>query len=149
MQSEFKPCPFCGAQSTVLVEENAACWHVECDCEAQGPNEGTGEQAITAWNTRASDAEITRLTEALRVADENINLKADFIDATINQLAAKDQDIYELKEALRAAEGREKGLREAGLALLRLIGPDNSRVYASDPQVIAFAAALKGPSHDA
>lgn len=70
MQSELKPCPFCRAQPTVLVEENTACWYVECDCEAQGPNEATGEQAIAAWNARASDAEITRLTEALRATEE-------------------------------------------------------------------------------
>lgn len=30
----------------------------------------TPEEAITAWNTRTSDAEITRLTEALRAAEK-------------------------------------------------------------------------------
>ena len=93
-------------------------------------------------------AEITRLTEALREADENINLKADFIDATINQLAAKDQDIYELKEALRAAEEREKGLRADLLRCFRgeTHAVRNERV---NRKILEYTeAALKGPSHD-
>lgn len=72
MQSELKPCPFCGwATGLSVFDGGDQPYWVECpDCCAQGSPEETKAEAITAWNTRASDAEITRLTEALRAADE-------------------------------------------------------------------------------
>lgn len=43
----------------------------------------TPEEAITAWNARASDAEITRLTEALRAAEERENALRGIVNSFI------------------------------------------------------------------
>lgn len=205
MQSELKPCPFCGSAGMFENARGSYGYYPEklrVRCSDEGCHGQTGwfnhgerdydetrvakSKAITAWNIRASDAEIARLTEALRLqmeakhkeaeearlwfskaqewrealhaAEENINLKADFIDATINQLAAKDQDIYELKEALRAAEEQVKGLREALEEISDLPGEINPCNYDHDDAcelnrqfcygLLIARAAMKGPSHD-
>lgn len=82
-------------------------------------------------------AEIERLTKELRDAEENINLKAEFIDATVNDCAAKDQETQGLKEAHRAEIERLRGkLREI---------QDNGDIRSN---AIATSA-LKDPGHDA
>jgi len=43
---------------------------VDQDVHGQSDLAALEAEAIAAWNTRASDAEITRLTEALRAAEE-------------------------------------------------------------------------------
>lgn len=77
MQSELKPCPFCSEQCATLVIDQGDKWaHYEPSClEVRTGYDLSDDaawraEAITAWNARASDAEITRLTEALRAAEE-------------------------------------------------------------------------------
>lgn len=43
---------------------------------------------------------IEELEKLVLELEANINLKADFIEATINQLAELDQEVYELKAKL-------------------------------------------------
>ena len=66
MQSELKPCPLCQSDNVsqgATLEQSKQHGFVRCfDCGCSAP--------IAAWNARASDAEITRLTEALRDAEE-------------------------------------------------------------------------------
>lgn len=69
--SELKPCPFCGGEAASYEFANG--WSAEClsdKCPAQpvlDQMHHTEEQAIAAWNTRATDAEVERLEEAFRL----------------------------------------------------------------------------------
>ena len=68
MDSELKPCPFCGAKefdedeplNVWFVSEDDDEWRVECDrCGANTGwfNRQSREEAIEAWNKRAKDEE--------------------------------------------------------------------------------------------
>lgn len=80
MQSELKPCAHCGS-SDIEDRESVSDYYVACrNCGARtglvylgasdAANAFKKRELIAAWNTRASDAEIARLTEALRAAEE-------------------------------------------------------------------------------
>lgn len=61
--------------------------------------------------------------------ETNINLKADFIDATINQLADADQQIAELKEQLRRCfSGETISVRNE--ILMQVLEQETERVLA-------------------
>ena len=57
MDTELKPCPFCGADEDLRVvsvygEER----YVTClTCSACGPDAETADEAIEAWNRRAGE----------------------------------------------------------------------------------------------
>lgn len=64
MSEELKACPFeCDENYLEVVDESkdldnyiiGSHCYVECDCGATGPRVGTKQEAIKAWNTRASD----------------------------------------------------------------------------------------------
>ena len=76
MSEELKPCPFCVGDAEYHSDKGPTgevyAWvgcnqcdamSVHCDVRSMQPEE---THPIDAWNARASDAEITRLTEALR-----------------------------------------------------------------------------------
>lgn len=80
MQSELLNCPFCGGEAEYHSDKGPTgevyAWvgcnqcdamSVHCDVRSMQPEE---THPIEAWNTRASDAELARLTEALRAAEE-------------------------------------------------------------------------------
>lgn len=74
MQSELKPCAHCGGEAELRGFQAPEFW-VACPkvgCKAHTEGFGSKERAIAAWNTRASDAEIIRLTEAMRAAEEQV-----------------------------------------------------------------------------
>ena len=50
--NELLPCPFCGAQAAVFVDEGM--WTVECfkSCDARSGVCDTEEEARAAWNRR-------------------------------------------------------------------------------------------------
>ena len=56
MESELKPCPFCGGKKLAVFgcyEE----YYVSCSgCFTEGPSGETYEEATEAWNRRAEDA---------------------------------------------------------------------------------------------
>lgn len=77
MQSELKPCGHCGGEA--YIDDDTMGHSVVCckniECRAQGPFRPTDDEAIAAWNARATDAENQRLrveVEALRKALEQI-----------------------------------------------------------------------------
>lgn len=90
MQSELKPCPFCGgdaecdsrqafrALSSGRIGNRFAIYCTSCNADMgfcyddiESCNHEAAEMEIIAvWNTRASDAEIASLTSQLRAAEE-------------------------------------------------------------------------------
>lgn len=76
MSEELKPCPFCGNDGSGPIEDalhvslqeldwRPHAWSVQCDkCTATMGYSDSEDEAITAWNARASDAHIERI-EAL------------------------------------------------------------------------------------
>lgn len=126
MQSELKPCAHCGgaaecdsrqafrSMSSGKIRNRFAIYCTSCNADMgfcyddieSCNHDAAVDQTTAAWNTRASDAEITRLTEALRLQMEAKHEEAEEAKLWFSKA-------QEWKEALRAAEEREKGLREA------------------------------------
>ncbi len=56
--SELKPCPFCGCAAIVTTAESgfeeAVCDNAICPISPRTGKRGSKQQAITAWNTRAT-----------------------------------------------------------------------------------------------
>lgn len=108
MQSELKPCPFCGGEAKIISPLG---WGnvraVECgnsdNCAATGPWFSDEKHAIAAWNTRASDAEITRLTEALRDAEERERVLVRLVERA--QVNTPDQYVNWHEHARQALAG--------------------------------------------
>lgn len=71
MQSELKPCPFCGGEAMIAATLDDM-YRPMCKTDGCAFLESnvTRAEAIAAWNTRASDAEIARLTSQLHAAEE-------------------------------------------------------------------------------
>lgn len=58
MSEELKQCPFCGSKNLQYVEKNPEsyeqCYYVYClNCDAQGPEYISIDDAISAWNRRS------------------------------------------------------------------------------------------------
>lgn len=69
--SELKPCPFCGstdvAANSYIIEASVHCFDCSAVIVRKHPKYGDGGlvAAITAWNTRATDALLREAAEAL------------------------------------------------------------------------------------
>ena len=74
VEVSLKPCPFCTMPALRVscnrLIEDVKWWMVECqNCGTDGPHSTVSEaEAITAWNTRASEAHTLRVAEAVRDA---------------------------------------------------------------------------------
>ena len=92
-----------------------------------------------AQNSCRNDHVLNQAIARIKELEANINLKADFIDATINQLAASDQRIEEL-------EAKLKELLVVSKRAVRLsLDHADFKLYAMEPMHQAIAAAeLKG-----
>ena len=153
MQSELRPCAHCGGEASIgHVAFSRPLTHIEWEdgtpvteafyghcknCSASTRNGFHGGQrneaeAITAWNTRASDAEITRLTEALRAAEEREKGLREALGATESAIA----------EYYRYWTGGETRGSYDGK-------PERNALWQTREKARQTLAALKGPSHDA
>ena len=74
MSEELKACPFCGCEDVEVFHHPdrggmiGDSWHVECGAEKCGNgtcHHETKAEAITAWNTRATDAALASLQAEL------------------------------------------------------------------------------------
>jgi Lar family restriction alleviation protein len=105
---ELMPCPFCGGDAAIRDDKYFlegvfyGCNTFECDGSSLW--EASGAEAIAAWNTRADSAEVISLRAEVAKCHANIKLKADFIDATINQASADNERIDALHKRVEAAD---------------------------------------------
>lgn len=55
-ETKLKPCPFCDSKHIDITSYGEVMWFIQCDnCYATFPEFETKEQAIDAWNRRATD----------------------------------------------------------------------------------------------
>jgi len=101
MDIDLKPCPFCGATETTILNgpvEDDWC-AVSCDkCYAAGPHNYTDPHAIAAWNRRDT-AGVLRLTARIAALEA--------------QVAAADR----LADAARVIAGDRKGFNVSWVSL--------------------------------
>lgn len=160
MQSELKPCDFCGSSDHLRViavgvmtrgmpdrPHRVICSHIDHD-DVQGPVAYGRAEAITAWNTRASDAEITRLTEALRAAEAQVKGLREALES--KPWPPTDADLREMLALIVGAWWSESSANRLRTARV-LNAEDIKGMYAVRDALAPYIAraALKGPSHDA
>ena len=110
MSEELKPCPFCGAKGSFILDEDhhgeyyaLGCSYVECIAHkmfyTESPIDTPIEEAIAAWNHRQGD---TGLVEALREYKKLVHaVLLEYMsdtDITALYLQACDKTIYRSKE---------------------------------------------------
>lgn len=106
-------CPFCGGDAEYHSDKGPTgevyAWvgcnqcdamSVHCDVRSMQPEE---THPIDAWNARASDAEITRLTEALRAAEEQSRGFRDLLVRAYVLCDGDDGDAVAFRNETRAA----------------------------------------------
>jgi len=105
--TDLKPCPFCGGEALKCnrVMLPKAHWVLCKNCGACPGDRDTEAAAITAWNTRTPD------TAPSQSADLIAEAEAYFTSPAVATSEAR-RHVATLITALRAAEAREKALRE-------------------------------------
>ncbi len=100
--SELKPCPFCGASCLQIVSGQPGCHYVKCESCKVTTDDTSRSRAITAWNTRADDAEIERLRRienAARAIQQDLMNRAEW-DGEAKVVVAGSGAWFRLCEAL-------------------------------------------------
>ena len=54
MSQELNHCPFCGSHELCPRDQDGISWVECCDCNAEGPTTEFLDDAIDAWNSRAT-----------------------------------------------------------------------------------------------
>lgn len=71
MTSELKPCPFCGAESSVNYGVGGTIAYVRCEgCGVYSPHFSKKQEAIDFWNARAERACVIEPRDGFGVCSE-------------------------------------------------------------------------------
>ena len=100
--SELIPCPFCGSDKPSCEDietRHGTLWYVFCiKCGASGGHRHTVEEAIKAWNTRASYEEaVSNIRENMKAFNKAVN--EEFRKALNEEKHADEPDSREKLEA--------------------------------------------------
>lgn len=179
MQSELKPCAHCGgaaecdsrqafrAMHSGEIRSRFAIYCTSCNSDMgfcyddieSSDHDAAVDQTITAWNTRASDAEITRLTEALRDAEEREKAlredkaRLDYLDKCNHRLNSRYGTSYGWKLILNHNVNRLMLDTPSGMAVDLHDTEGGSAKFTScrkaiDESMLRAAIAGAKPSHD-
>ena len=84
--SELNPCPFCGSEAKIEGAHSRG-FYIECSgCQKQTRLSAYPEDAMKAWNTRASEAAIrAQVIEEVRAELNKVNT-VDEVDALFDRM---------------------------------------------------------------
>lgn len=89
--SELRECPFCGGEAE-LMDGGTICF-VYCDsCKTTGCTfvSECASQAVAAWNTRATDTELTRLKRQVEVLSRGLRGLRETTTDNISEVRAEN-----------------------------------------------------------
>ena len=111
MSNELLPCPFCG-QRPKSGDSSYGYWSVFCHdgnlCDVAPSSEGaTEDEARAAWNTRATDTQVSKLVSAARsMLPRNLCItNRNIPDSTIVPLDVTMGSLRKIAQAIASATG--------------------------------------------
>ena len=111
MTEELKPCPFCGGEAKCI--EFYGLYHVICcNCHIAGKDCSTRESAVSAWNTRLIENELSEKIEKLEAENTRLREALEFYANT---------DVYEYYDKYESTAIQNEGGQKAREALKELL----------------------------
>ena len=111
MTEELKPCPFCGGEAKCI--EFYGLYHVICcNCYVAGKDCSTRESAVSAWNTRPIENELSGKIGKLESENKRLREALEFYANT---------DVYEYYDKYESTAIQNEGGQKAREALNELL----------------------------